>query len=119
MNHTLLFAALNRHVIAYDAVTGEQVWKITLPGFFGSFTTLLMDGGVLYAARSNGKLHALDPASGDILWTVSDKHLKSGPVMLASSTGGSSGQMLHASRQNVMKNAAGAGAVGGGGAAIT
>lgn len=110
MSQPLIFAAIKRHVFAFDAATGEQVWKIKLPGFWGSFSTLLVDQGVLYVAR-HGRLHAIDPERGDILWTVEDRDLKHAPVMLATSSGASSGQQQGQHHHRAMQTGAAAGGV--------
>jgi len=110
MNQPLIFAAVKRHVFAFDAATGERVWKTKLPGWYGSYTTLVVDAGVLYVAR-HGKLHALDPDRGDILWTTEDKDLKHAPVMLATSSGAVAGGQL-AQIQQAAYHATAAGAAG-------
>jgi len=113
LNQPCIFAAIKRHVLAFDADTGEQIWKTKLPGWYGSYTTLVVDAGVLYVAR-HGKLHALDPDRGDILWTAEDKDLKHAPIMLGTSSGAVSGGQL-AQHQQVMHNAVASGAAGGAG----
>ena len=115
LERPLIFAALKRTILALDAETGEQVWKTQLPGRFGTYTSIIVDAGVLYAAR-HGKVHALDPGSGEILWTAEDKDLKHYPVMLVSSSGASSGHQHARNQQAVSQNAAMAATLGGAGA---
>jgi len=90
MNNTddkpeLLYAATKRHVVALDPFSGDEIWKTKLPKFTGSFVSLMNTPHTLFAARSNGVIHALDKWTGEILWERNYKELRNQPISLASS----------------------------------
>jgi outer membrane protein assembly factor BamB len=73
----------NEAVIAVDAASGETLWTFSYPASLGPgrargygegphSTPLLAEiegRSVLVAVGSNGAVHALDPADGDLLWS--------------------------------------------------
>jgi len=65
----LLYASTNRHVIALDPRTGEEVWRAKLPhaSGFGAVVTLLIEGDTLYA-ESGGRVYALNRHTGELQW---------------------------------------------------
>lgn len=81
----LLYAATKRHVIALDPFSGDEIWKTKLPKFTGSFVSLMNTPHTLFAARSNGIIHALDKWTGEILWEKTIRELRNQPISLASS----------------------------------
>lgn len=64
-------------VFAYDLATGQQQWRRDIPFSTGQWTTWLLghSQGKVYACRggngasSSGPVYALDPVTGNIVWT--------------------------------------------------
>ncbi|MBM3988173.1 MAG: hypothetical protein FJ294_09485 [Planctomycetes bacterium] len=64
----LVFVGLHGHATALLKSTGERRWTTSLPGTGYGIFTLLHEDGALFAA-SGGRLFALEPKSGVILWS--------------------------------------------------
>jgi len=72
-------------VIAFDEKTGKTLWQIDLSdinkerSFWDSRLSVLLSGGPvaglnkIFIGSENGKLYALDPQTGELLWQVSIK----------------------------------------------
>ncbi|MGW3955423.1 outer membrane protein assembly factor BamB family protein [Streptomyces sp. NPDC004752] len=59
------------HVLALDSATGTQLWRTLLPTPFGALhTTPAIDGSTLYVGCRDGRLWALDAATGAVRWHV-------------------------------------------------
>ena len=64
------------YVVALDAATGKRLWEVDHGRRFtndrgdGPRSTPTVDGGRLYVFGASGDLSSLDPASGEIGWTV-------------------------------------------------
>lgn len=54
-------------LICLDARTGDEIWRVD--GLAGQYSTPALHDGVLFAASNAANLHAIDAASGDVLWT--------------------------------------------------
>ncbi len=68
---TLLVLSANPAVAAYDAATGAERWSAgELPAEVGASPARL--GRVVFAGNEYAGLHAIDAASGEVLWTVED-----------------------------------------------
>ncbi|MFM7296567.1 MAG: PQQ-binding-like beta-propeller repeat protein, partial [Planctomycetota bacterium] len=78
----LMFVGLYGHVTALLKSTGEQRWTTSLPGTGYGIVTLLHEDGALFAA-SSGRLFALEPKDGSILWSNELAGLGNGDVCLA------------------------------------
>jgi outer membrane protein assembly factor BamB len=55
-------------VFALDVRTGAQLWRTTIDEFLG-LTAPATDGKLLYLLDTSGTLRALDPATGEVVWT--------------------------------------------------
>ena len=80
---TLIFVGIKNSVVALDARTGEEVWRVKLRGMT-DFVTVHWDGEFLVAA-TYGELFGLDSRDGTITWHNKMKGLGLGLVSLASS----------------------------------
>jgi outer membrane protein assembly factor BamB len=64
------------YVIAFDVVSGKEVWATPHGGAFrndrgdGPRGTPTVDGAILYALGGNGDLSALDVRTGKVIWTM-------------------------------------------------
>jgi outer membrane protein assembly factor BamB len=64
------------YVIAFDVVSGKEVWATPHGGAFrndrgdGPRGTPTVDGATLYALGGNGDLSALDVRTGKVIWTM-------------------------------------------------
>ncbi|MEU4832670.1 PQQ-binding-like beta-propeller repeat protein [Streptosporangium sp. NPDC023615] len=79
----MVYADAGDGVLAMRATTGETVWSRALgagaPQGYGN--ALGLYGGTLYVGGTDRRVHALDPATGRVLWTYgADMTLRSGPV---------------------------------------
>ncbi len=65
----VLFIGTNRHVVAVNSATGQDLWRTRLPkvGWGSGPVSLLVTPEVLFAG-CGGYLFALDRESGEILW---------------------------------------------------
>lgn len=63
-----IYASTGRVVRAFEAATGEELWRNTRAGTTGS---LAYENGVLFAHRANSQVVALDANSGDQQWASS------------------------------------------------
>ena len=62
-------------VVAYDAETGAELWAHEYPSRFfealggvGPRATPTIINGMLFALGAEGRLHRLDPATGEVVW---------------------------------------------------
>lgn len=53
---------------AIDAITGDVVWNIALPGDYQVYSAPTASNGRVYTSRSDGRLFAVSAADGQILW---------------------------------------------------
>jgi hypothetical protein len=69
-SHNILLLALNASVTAISKNDGQTVWKTELPTTLSGddFVTVLSDEDFVFA-HTEGKLHCLDLANGQILWS--------------------------------------------------
>lgn len=114
----ILLLGLKARVTAISRTTGKQIWSTALPGGMGhDFVTILNDGERIFA-HSKGQLHALDLASGQILWSNELSGYGYGLASLAFPGGPSAPDpqaVLHLLHQQANGGAgAGAGGAGGG-----
>ena len=63
----ILFVGGFGYVTAMDKLTGEEVWRTSLPGTGYRFVNLLIEDGAVFAA-SGGRLFSLSPDNGEIRW---------------------------------------------------
>lgn len=65
----------NEYLAAFAAETGAELWRYAIDKDrydnqgSGPRSTPAVDGGVVYAASANGKLHAVEAESGKALWS--------------------------------------------------
>lgn len=66
----ILLLGLNQSVTAISKHDGQTLWKTELPTTLSGddFVTVLSDG-LLVFAHTEGKLHCLDLANGQVLWS--------------------------------------------------
>lgn len=83
----LVFAGMNRRVIALDRYTGEIVWSWKAPKGSG-FVSVLLDGDRLIASAS-GYMYCLDPLYGQLVWENPLKGMGTGVTCIASVNGNS------------------------------
>lgn len=115
----ILLLGLKARVTAISRKTGQQIWSTALPGGMGyDFVTLLNDGERIFA-HTKGRLHALDVASGQLLWSNELSGYGYGVASLALPGGPSAPDpqaVAHLLQQQASGGAgAGAGGAGGGG----
>ena len=79
---TLVFIGIKNSVVALDARTGAEVWRVALRG--SDFVNVCWDGDALIAANS-GEVWRVDPRSGAVLWHNPLKGFGRGLVSLATS----------------------------------
>jgi outer membrane protein assembly factor BamB len=85
----LLFVGFNRRIAAMQRSDGQLVWQWKAPHGSG-YVALLLDGGTLFASV-DGYTYALDPATGELLWTNTLSGLGTGVPCLATMIGTSGG----------------------------
>lgn len=78
----VLFVGIKDSVLAIDASTGAEIWRVTLKS--GDYTNVLFDGEWVFAANA-GEVFCLDPRTGTLVWQNEMKGLGRGLVSLASS----------------------------------
>lgn len=80
----LLYAGTNRHVIALDPRTGEEVWRTKLPhsSGFGGVVAMLIESDTLYAG-GGGRVYALNRHTGEVQWHNGLPKTGYYPVLLA------------------------------------
>jgi glucose dehydrogenase len=66
-NADYLFVGFNRRVVALDRLTGELKWKWKASAGTG-VVSVMVDRGILFACVS-GYTYALDPSTGEQLWS--------------------------------------------------
>ncbi len=81
----LVFVGFNSRIAALDRATGELIWDWTSPQGSG-FVALLLEGDQLVVSVS-GYTFALDPATGETLWTNLLKGFGYGIPCLVSTAG--------------------------------
>lgn len=62
-----LFLGTHGHVAALDPATGEERWRVSLPGTGFRIVSLIHEDGRLFAA-TRGHVFCLDARNGDVLW---------------------------------------------------
>ncbi len=68
-SNEILLLGLKRSVAAISKLDGHVLWKTKLSGGLGhEFVTVLSDGQRVFA-HTEGKLHCLDLANGQLLWS--------------------------------------------------
>lgn len=76
----LVFNDLNA-VRAVDTATGSPIWTADLPGDGSSYPAY--DGRAIYLGGDNGKLSAIDPNTGALLWQFQGKGGTEGSIALS------------------------------------
>jgi outer membrane protein assembly factor BamB len=99
----ILLLGLNASVTAITKHDGQTLWKTELPTTLSGddFVTVLSDG-LLVFAHTEGKLHCLDLANGQILWSNDLKGYGYGLANLGF-PGGSSAPDVAAIKTQVLK----------------
>jgi outer membrane protein assembly factor BamB len=77
-----LFIATNGYVCSLDPATGGEHWRIKLPESRGSLVSLMHSDGLVFAG-CGGRVYAIDPVDGKILWFNSLPGTGYQPVVLA------------------------------------
>ncbi len=106
----LVYVGFNSRIAALNRLTGELVWDWKAPSGSG-FVALLLEGDQLVVSVS-GYTYALDPATGETLWTNLLKGFGYGIPCLVSTSGSTLGhsaaaaeQAAQQARQNSANNA--------------
>lgn len=106
----LVYVGFNSRIAALNRLTGELVWDWKAPSGSG-FVALLLEGDQLVVSVS-GYTYALDPATGETLWTNLLKGFGYGIPCLVSTSGTTLGhsaaaaeQAAQQARQNSANNA--------------
>jgi len=63
----IIFVAFNRYVIALNAKSGEQLWKVSVGTGIRSFVSLCLHNSILMVA-AEGKMTGIDPDTGKELF---------------------------------------------------
>ena len=76
---TVYSIAYNGSLIAQELRTGRQIWKRD----YASFRNMALADGILYVVDSEGRIYALDTASGTERWSQFglNKHYLTGPTV--------------------------------------
>ncbi len=84
----ILLLGLNQSVTGIAKHDGQTLWKTELPGSISGddFVTVLSDGHFVFA-HTKGKLHCLDLANGQVLWSNNLKGYGYGIASLCSPGG--------------------------------
>ena len=85
----LVFVGFNSKIAALDRATGDLVWQWKAPKGSG-FVAILLDGDQLIVSVS-GYTYAVDPATGETLWTNPLKGFGYGIPCLVSTSGSTLG----------------------------
>lgn len=93
----LVFVGFNSRIAALDRANGELVWDWTSPHGSG-FVAMLLEGDQLVVSVS-GYTFALDPATGETLWTNLLKGFGYGIPCLVSTSGTTLGHSAAAAEQ--------------------
>ncbi len=104
----LVYVGFNSRIAALNRLTGELVWDWKAPSGSG-FVALLLEGDQLVVSVS-GYTYALDPATGETLWTNLLKGFGYGIPCLVSTSGttlGHSAAAAEAAAQQAQQSAAG------------
>ncbi|WP_433254466.1 PQQ-binding-like beta-propeller repeat protein [Streptosporangium sp. CA-135522] len=74
-------------MLAYDALTGAELWRTYLDGDAESFPTV--QDGKVYLTTGVGRVYALDTATGAVAWeTIDDEHVSGSTVRRYGRAGG-------------------------------
>lgn len=79
-NPEILYAGIAGHVVAIDAVTGDEVWRQKLPKASGVMS-MLLKGDFLYVG-AGGYVYCLDRYLGELRWKNDLKRLGWEAVLL-------------------------------------
>jgi outer membrane protein assembly factor BamB len=60
-------AAMDHHVYAFDAETGQEIWRSEMGGAMAAPPTLVLEDDVLYVGAFDGKLYAIEAGSGELV----------------------------------------------------
>ncbi len=61
---------------------GGAYWRYTASDGNFSYSGPAVENGIVYAGGTDGKMYALDAATGDLLWTCQGKEaIESGPAI--------------------------------------
>jgi len=87
MNKDILIIGSNGFVSAINSNNGQELWRTklrdgVLGGSRGSDVSVLIDGDQIFAGCA-GRIYALRPSNGDILWSNDLKGLGHNEVALA------------------------------------
>lgn len=58
-----------KSLIAFDEVTGQEVWSVPIHGIYG-FANAAYDAGKVFVINGNGLMQAFDAASGTQVWSA-------------------------------------------------
>jgi outer membrane protein assembly factor BamB len=115
--HNYLFIGTHGHVAAVRKNNGRKVWDTSLPMTGYSVVSILIEDDKVFCA-SGGRVFALDPATGDILWKNGLKGMGTGLVYLTTAnsndTEGIMSLLAHTVQQQKRRRAAGSGGAGSG-----
>ena len=103
----LLFLGTYGHVTAVSKRTGRKVWSTSLPKTGWEVVTLVYEEHALFCATA-GRLFALDPSTGEILWKNQLKGLGSGMVFLTTVNSNNTEAVLTLLREAAKRKAAAA-----------
>lgn len=74
-------------MLAYDGLTGAEVWRTYLDGDAESFPAV--HDGKVYLTTGVGRVYALDAGTGKVVWeTIDDEHVAAGTVRRYGRAGG-------------------------------
>jgi len=76
-----LFVGTYGHVVALNKTNGRKAWTTSLPRTGYSVVSIVCEDGKLYCA-AGGRVFALDPDTGEILWSNGLKGLGTSQVYL-------------------------------------
>jgi outer membrane protein assembly factor BamB len=107
-----LFAGTYGHVMAVRKTSGRKVWDTSLPMTGYSVVSILLEDGKLFCA-SGGRVFALDPATGEILWSNGLKGRGTGLVFLSTANSNNTEAVMTLLAESVGKKKRRAAAAGG------
>ena len=65
-----IFLMTSNYVLAYDAISGAQIWNYT-PGLYSSFGSPIITNGTLYVMATQGnRIYALNVTTGSEIWNA-------------------------------------------------
>lgn len=86
-------------VCVWNAETGEELLRISVPNVEALCLFIPQDGKSIVSGWSDGKVRAFTPQTGKLLWVINDAHTKAVTALTMSSdgtrlvTGGADGQL--------------------------